>query len=209
MRAIGRWGLVATAALVLVGCGRAATIPAGATGPATSHMAAAGIALTPEKAEDKARAKARAWRADATLVGVVWAVPKLELSSVVFHVFRGGKADELCVIETKLTSWWQKPRIVSDRKLALAAKAFAAVERWPIDAKQALAIAKAKLPAGQNKPIALLTLGRAHLAPPLWGVKADQAKVLIHAKSGKVLLSAGVAPVELLCEVVEAAGRAE
>lgn len=207
MDVAGRMAWMVAACAVLVGCGlKAAPQSAAAGGSAPTATAAR---LNPEQAEEKARKKAREWRADATLVGVVWAVPKLELSSVVFHVFRGGAADELCVIETKLTTWWQKPRIVADRKLALAAKALAEVERWPVDAKRALAIAKAQLPAGQDHPVAVLALGRAHLAPPLWGAKADEAKVLIHAESGKVLLSAVPKPLELLAEVVEAAERVQ
>lgn len=198
--------LVAAGA-ILAGCGLKAAPPGPAA--ASSALGASAARLAPEQAEEKARKKARAWRADATLVGVVWAVPKLELSSVVFHVFRGGAADELCVVETKLTTWWQKPRIVADRKLALAAKALAEVERWPVDARRALAIAKAQLPAGQDHPVAVLALGRARLAPPLWGAKADQAKVLIHAESGEVLLGGATKPLELLAEVVEAAERAE
>lgn len=206
MRMITRIGLVLALGAVVTGCGRPATTGAVA---ASGAALAASTRLTPEKAEEKARAKAREWRADATLVGVVWAVPKLELSSVVFHVFRGGAADELLVVETKLTSWWQKPRVIADRKLALAAKALAEVERWPVDAGRALAIAKAQLPAGTDHPLAVLALGRVRLAPPLWGAKADAAQVLIHAETGKVLLSAGGSPAELLAEVVGAARAAE
>ncbi len=206
MRTIDRWGLVMLAGAVLAGCGRATPSPDVARVP-TPGLASARLA--PEQAEEKARRKAQEWRAGATLIGVVWAVPKLELSSVVFHVFRGGKADELCVIETKLTTWWQKPRVIADRKLALAAKAFAEIERWPVDAKRALAIAKAQLPADHGKPIALLALGRARLAPPLWGIKADDAEVLIHAESGKVLVGAATRPVEVLCRVVEAANAGD
>lgn len=202
MRTIGRWGLVWLAGLALAACGqKTATLDvARATAPGL-----ASAKLTPEQAEGKALRKAQEWRADAKLIGVVWAVPKLELSSVVYHIFRGGAADELCVVETKLTTWWQKSRLISDRKLALAAKAFAEVEHWPIDAKRALAIAKAQLPADHGKPIALLALGRARLAPPLWGVTADEAKVLIHAESGKVLLGAAPKPLDVLCEIVERA----
>ena len=206
MNAIGRLGWAALASLVVVGCGKA-TAPAPVA--PQGALAASKLGLTPEKAEEKARAMARAWRADAVLVGVAWAVPKLELGSVVFHVFRGGKADELLVVESKLTSFWQKARVVADRKLAVGALALAEVERWPVDARQALAIAKAQLPAGQDRPLAVLALGRARLAPPLWGAKADGAQVLIHAESGKVLLGAAGKPLELLHATLSAAGRAE
>lgn len=223
MRMLG-WGVVALAVLAagctapahpwasrhqsILGQAGKATAP-GTAGGGAPAIAAASARLTPEQAEEKARKQAAGWRADAALVGVVWAVPKLELSSAVFHVFRGGKADELCVVETKLTSFWQKRRVVADRKLAVGALALAEIERWPVDARRALAIAKAELPAGQDRPLALLALGRARLAPPLWGVTADEAKVLIHAETGKVLAGVGTKPVELLGQAVAAATKAD
>lgn len=204
MRMSGRGLLVLMAGLALAGCAHV-TAPVGRAHVAAPGPALAAARLAPEQAEERARKKAQEWRADAKLIGVVWAVPRLELSSVVYHVFRGGKADELCAIETKLTTWWQTPRVIADRKLALAAQALAEVEHWPVDAKRALTIAKAQLPAGHGKPVALLALGRARLAPPLWGVKADDAEVLIHAASGKVLVGAAGQPAALLRSIVETA----
>lgn len=195
-------GTALAALTLLAGCSRAATTPV--TPRAAAAPVAAGLRITPEQAEEKAKKKAREWQADATLIGAVWAVPKLELAGISYHLFRAANADGLLIVESRMTTFWQKVHPLNDKRLAIAAKALDPLGRPAIDAKHALEIAKAQrlLEAeGDDKPLALLALADARLAPPLWGAQAGTKRVLIHAETGQVLLGGGSA-VELVMEAV-------
>ncbi len=216
---------VAAAALaaltLLAACGRPATAPAAAR--AAAAPAAAGAKLTPEQAREKATKQARAWNAGAELVGVAWAVPKLELGAITYHVFRADGVEAVLAVETRLTTFWQQAHVLGDKRLAIAARALDPLGRPAIDARRALAIAKAARPAAaedllaaaaiaaggredkplftpaltpdgrEDKPLALLVLADARLAPPVWGAQAGAKRVLIHAETGQVLLGGGSA----------------
>jgi len=147
---------VAAAALaaltLLAACGRPATAPAAAR--AAAAPAAAGAKLTPEQAREKATKQARAWNAGAELVGVAWAVPKLELGAITYHVFRADGVEAVLAVETRLTTFWQQAHVLGDKRLAIAARALDPLGRPAIDARRALAIAKAARPAAAEDLLA-------------------------------------------------------
>lgn len=180
---------------LLAGCGQAGVPTAGARSgadiAARSEAPApdANLKVNPDGAQDRAIKKAKEWAADARLVGVGWAMAKFELSSVVFHVFQSNKVGKLLIVESKLVSFWQKTREISDKKLTLPARLLDTLDEDYISAKQAVEKAKSYLPPAQDHPIALLVLWKPNrFTPAFYGVKADQQKVLIHAKSGKALI---------------------
>lgn len=179
-------GLVALA--LLAGCGTARQPMAAAPAP-LALAAQSQSRVSPEKALERATGKALDWQADARLVSVAWAVAKFELTSVVFHLFHSPSAGRLFLVESKLVSFWQETREITDKKFTLPAKVFATLTPTNVEAKEALAAAKAFLPPEQQRPIAVLALVKpVKFLPAVWAVKADAVKALIDANSGKVLV---------------------
>lgn len=183
------------ALVLLAGCGQAGAPTAGARSAADlsalSEPSApdANLKVNPDGAQERAIKKAKEWSSDARLVGVGWAMAKFEISSIVYHVFQSNKAGKLLIVESKLVSFWQKTREISDKKITLPARLLDTLDEKYIEASKAVDVAKAYLPAGQDRPLALLVLWKPNrFTPAFYGVKADQEKVLIHAKSGKALL---------------------
>lgn len=181
------------ALVLLAGCGQAGAPTAGARSAAEvaalSETPDADLKVNPAGAQDRAIKKAKEWSSDARLVGVGWAMAKFELSSIVYHVFQSNKAGKLLIVESKLVSFWQKTREISDKKITLPARLLDTLDETYIEAAKAVDVAKGYLPAGQDHPIALLVLWKPNrFTPAFYGVKADEQKVLIHAKSGKALL---------------------
>ena len=190
-----RLGIGLLTMAVLAGCGQAAA-------PMADSRAAAGAAalsdapapdqalkVNPDAAQERAVKKAKEWAPDARLVGIGWAMAKFELSSIVYHVFQSNQVGKLLIVESKAVSFWQKTHEISDKKLTLPARLLDTLDENYISAKQAIEVAKGYLPPDQKRPIALLVLWKPNrFSPAFYGVKADQQKVLIHAKSGKALL---------------------
>lgn len=176
--------LLAVVAL-LAGCGHAVTP---VTRPAAVPLAAATDTITPEDALKKATQKAQQWNADARLVGVAWGVAKLELASVVYHLFYSPKAGKLFEVQSKLVSFWQDTREISDPHFCRPARFLDTLGAYPVDAHQALTTAKTLLPADDQHPLAVLVEVKAPHLPAVWAGKADQLKFLIDAQNGKVLV---------------------
>lgn len=190
-----RWIPSLLALALLAGCAHSGATPTAVRPDAAVQAAAEEPALTdvnPDQALEKATKKAKEWQSDARLVGVFWGVAKFQTTSIVFHFFYSGKAGRVLQVQTKLTTWWQDTKEISDRKITWPARLLGTVETYPVTAKDVLEKAKTYLPPGQDHPIAGLVLWKPNrFTPALWAVKADQQKLLIHAKSGKVLLHTG------------------
>jgi hypothetical protein len=177
---------------LIAACGRPANISAPRV-PQALAAAQSTEKVTPEQALIKATAKARAWHPDARLVGTAWVVAKLELGSIVFHLFQSPSADSLFEVRTKLVSFWQDTAEVTDLKFTRPARLLETLVPTPTDAKRALEIAKTYLPANQQKPVATLIQARpTRFVPSLWGVQADQVLCLINAETGKVLAQTSI-----------------
>lgn len=177
---------------LLAGCAHSGATPT-ATQPAGAFRAAADepplTDVNPDQAAEKATKKAKEWQADARLIGVVWGVAKFQTTSVVFHFFYSGKAGRILQVQTKLTTWWMDTQEITDRKFTWPARLLGTLETYPITAKDVLEKAKTYLPPGQDHPVAGLVLWKPNrFSPAFWLVKADQQKLLVHAKSGKVLV---------------------
>ena len=178
-----------TLALVLSACAHAA--PVASVRPA-AVAAAAAVTVTPEDALAKATKKALAWQPDARPVATAWVVVKSELSSAVYHLFQSPKADKLYLVQTKLTSFWQDGYEVSDAYFCKPARYMATLGPTHTTAEQALAAAKAYLPAPDQHPLALLIAAKpVAAAPALWAVKVDTVQCLINADNGQVLVHGG------------------
>lgn len=147
--------------------------------------------VNPDKAQEKAIERARAWRSDARLVAVNWAVAKWELTSMVFHLFHSPKGKDLLVVVSKQAIMLkQTQHELNDSRLEVAARALAPVGEVAVSARQALEIARAH---EGGKPFALLTLFKpARLMPPMWVGSANELKLLIHADTGKVIIKGDV-----------------
>lgn len=170
---------------VAAGCGH----PVTAVQRPASVAQAASDRVTPEDAQKKATKKALEWNADARLVGVAWAVAKLELASVVYHLFYSPKADKLFEVQSKLVSFWQDTREITDPRFCKPARFLDTLGSYPVDAHQALATAKTFLPANDQHPLAVLIEAKpTRFLPPVWAGKASDLKFLIDANSGKVLV---------------------
>lgn len=178
---------------LLAGCAQAGT-PTANPNAAKSLQAAeapadAGERVNPDDAQKRAIKKAQEWAADARLVGVGWAMAKFELTSVVYHVFQSNQQGKLLIVESKLVSFWQTTREISDKRITLPARLLDTLDESYISSEQALSAAKSYLKPGTDHPIAFLVLWKPNrFTPAFWGIKADEQKLLIHAKSGKVLL---------------------
>lgn len=182
---------------LLTGCGQAGSPMAQpqALGAATASGITPDTPLTvnPDAAQERAIKKAKEWSSDARLVGAAWAMAKFELTSVVYHVFQSNKAGKLLVVESKLVSFWQKTHEISDKKLTLPARLLDTLDETYVPAAKAVDVARSHLPAGHDRPLSLLVLWKPNrFLPALYGVKADEQKVLIHAKSGKSLINTDV-----------------
>jgi hypothetical protein len=178
---------------LLAGCAQAG-MPTASSQAAKSLQAAEApvepdTRVNPDDAQKRAVKKAQEWSADARLVGVGWAMAKFELTSVVFHVFQSNKQGKLLIVESKLVSFWQNTREISDKRLTLPARLLDTLDEKYISSEQALDAAKSYLKPGTDHPVAFLVLWKPNrFTPALWGIKVDEQKVLIHAASGKVLL---------------------
>jgi hypothetical protein len=171
---------------LLAGCSHPLTaVPRSTSVP----VAAQTDRVTPEDAQKKATEKALRWNPDARLVGVAWAVAKLELASVVYHLYYSPKAGKLFEVQSKLVSFWQDTREVSDPHFCKPARYLDTLGSYPVDAHQALATAKTFLPQNDQHPLAVLIEAKpTRFLPPVWAGKADQLKFLIDANNGKVLV---------------------
>lgn len=177
---------IALASLLMVGCAHAPSAPTAATGGLAARDVS--TTVTPDQALGKARQKATAWQADARLVSVAWGVAKFQTTSIVFHLFHSPKAGKLFLVESKLVSFWQKTREISDKKFTLPALTLGTLGEYPVSAEDALATAKKHLGPDQQRPLAVLALVKpARVLPGVWVMQADTHKCLVHAKSGKVL----------------------
>jgi hypothetical protein len=147
------------------------------------------LMVNPDVAQERATKKAKEWASDSRLIGVGWALAKFELTSVVFHIFQSNKQGKLLIVESKLVSFWQKTREISDKKITWPARLLDTLDEDYVSAKDALEEAKRHLPEGQDRPVAFMVMWKPNrFLPALYGVKADQEKVLIHAKSGKTVV---------------------
>ncbi|MDB5098797.1 MAG: hypothetical protein JWM80_3218 [Cyanobacteria bacterium RYN_339] len=172
-------------ALALAACGHPVTP---VQRPVAAPVAAVAQRMSPEDALKKANDKAAKWNADARLVGVAWGVAKLELASVVYHLYFSPKADKLFEVQSKLVSFWQDTKEITDPHFCKPARYLDTLGVYQVTAHQALATAKTFLPDGNQHPIALLVEAKpTRFLPAMWGCKADQLKILIDAQNGKVL----------------------
>lgn len=146
------------------------------------------LKLNPDQALEKATKKAQEWQPDVRLVSVGWGVAKFQTTSLTWHTFYSKKANKLLVVESRLTSWIQKTRELSGLKFTVPARLAGTVGPTKVSGPEALAIAKQHLPPDQQRPVAALVLIKPNrFAPPVWMVRADDLKCVIHAESGKVL----------------------
>lgn len=196
---IRRLALGALALVTLAGCGASGLVSAGsAQAPsalgARSAAAPLGVdpvtgeplKISPDDAQARATKKALAWQPDARLVAVAWGVAKFQTTSVCYHVFHSPKAGKLLKVESKLVSFWQKTEEITDKKFTWPAKLMGTLETYPVSAEQVLE--KVREATG-SKPVSLLVLTKANkLVPALWWVMAEEQKMVVDAKSGKVWL---------------------
>lgn len=177
---------------MLAGCAHSGAAPTSVR-PAGAVQAADATSdftdVNPDQAVEKATKKAREWQPDARLVGVFWGVAKFQTTSIIFHFFHSPKAGRVLQVETKLTTLWMGTKEITDRKVTWPAKLLGTLEQYPVTAKDVLEKSKSYLPPNQDNPIAALVLWKPNrFTPAFWLVKADQEKLLFHAKSGKVLV---------------------
>lgn len=208
--------LLAGAAITLIAAGCAHSVPPAAVAPnslavranATERaeiapserlgrvtIADRALELTPEKAEDAARARAEAWRSDAELRFVGWGVLKWELLSAVSHVFYSPSADQVLVVKTFLRDKWQDADAYDHVVVTKPASLLQPLTSYKVDGHRALKLARRHFSFWNKRPISLVTLTHPPKLPfAFWGVVADATVVLVHANTGQSLSPRGVDP---------------
>ena len=147
------------------------------------------LKLHPDQALEKATKKAVEWQPDVRLIGVGWGVAKFQTTSIVWHTFYSKKANKIFIVESKLTTFFQKTRELSGHKFTIPARLMGTVPTVKVSGPEALEIARKHLPPDDKRPIAGLALIKPNrFAPPIWLIKAGDLKCVVHADSGKVLL---------------------
>ena len=208
--------LLAGAALtVAAGCGQPGTAPSASVRAAQQATAAKAAAerpevapkaeleavkighdlleLTPEKAEEAARARATAWHADAELRFVGWGVAKFELLSAVSHVFYSPSSGEILVVASFLRDKWQKAFVYDHKAVVAPAKVLQPLDAYKIDGHRALRLSKKYF--WDRYPVSVVTLTHPQKLPfAFWGVVANQTVVLVHADTGQSLSPRGFDP---------------
>lgn len=204
-----------TAALVLTACGHGAA-PLAPEGRGTAAFQAAeadremvkpssvlgrtkidspALELTPEGAEEEARARASAWQADAELRFVGWGVLKFQLLSAVTHVFYSPSADEVLVVKTFLRDKWQDADAYDHQLVVKPASILQPLSRYNVTGARAMKLSRKYYPGFFRRPISLVTLSHPKKLPfAFWGVIADRTVVLVHANTGQSLSPRGFDP---------------
>lgn len=208
--------LLAGAAITLIAAGCAHSAPPAAVGPQAASVRTSSaeradiepvkrlgriniedrtIEITPEKAEDAARARATAWQADAELRFVGWGVLKWELLSAVSHVFYSPSADQVLVVKTFLRDKWQDADAYDHAIVTKPAEVLQPLTGYKIDGHRALKLARRHFSFWNKRPVSLVTLSHPPKLPfAFWGVVADATVVLVHANTGQSLSPRGVDP---------------